>query len=243
MLVTYPDLDVSVYRNVFEEAGISMRMEPFEKKFFERVETYNQLMLSRDFYQRFSTSEYILVYQLDGYVFSDQLADWCQKGYDFIGAPLFRFHGSHEAGNRLWKVGNGGVSLRKTATFLSLFDQTMPRGVYPFFVKNIRRKGFFSMTMTTVAMGIKLLFRSHTVDYFLNHYCDSRINEDMFWCDALSHTRLALTVPSLREAARFCFEKSPAYLYSLTGQTLPFCCHAFERYDYDSFWLNHITIN
>ena len=197
-------------------------------------------MLSRKFYQRFASSEYILIYQLDGYVFSDALETWCQKGYDYIGAPVFRFHGSHEAGNRLWKVGNGGVSLRKTATFLSLFDQVMPVKTFSFFVKNIRKKGCISMVIKTIMMGISLLFRSRTIEYYLIHYCDKRINEDMFWCDALSHTRLALNVPSFIEAAHFCFEKSPAYLYTLIGETLPFSCHAFERYDFDSFWNKYI---
>lgn len=242
VLVTFPELDISAYDYLFEEAGMILRVEFFEKRYFESVETYNQLMLSRDFYQRFASSEYILVYQLDGYVFNDQLADWCLKGYDFIGAPVFRFHGSHEAGNQLWKVGNGGVSLRKTATFLSVFDQPMPLGTYPFFVKNIRIKGFFSMCLKTAIMGIKLVCSTHTVEYYLTHDCDSRINEDMFWCDALSHTTLALKVPGLKEAACFCFEKSPAYLYSLTDQSLPFCCHAFERYEYESFWHKYITI-
>lgn len=243
VLVTFPALDLSAYKELFDEVGLPMRVAYFEKRFFDGVESYNQLMLSRQFYQRFISSEYLLIYQLDGYVFSDQLVDWCQKGYDFIGAPVFRFHGSHEAGNRLWKVGNGGISLRKTATFLSVFDQTMPAGTFPFFVKNIRYKGFFSMVIRTAMMGLTMLIHSRTVEYYLTRYCDNRINEDMFWCDALSNTRLALKVPSLTEAAHFCFEKSPAYLYSLTDQSLPFCCHAYQRYDYDSFWHKHIPQN
>lgn len=243
VLVTHSALDLTIYRLLFEEAGMPLQVEYFEKRYFVGVEAYNQLMLSRGFYHRFVDSEYILIYQLDGYVFSDQLTAWCQKGFDYIGAPLFRFHGSHEAGNRLWKVGNGGISLRKTATFLNLFDQSMPLGTYPFFVKNIRLKGMIPMALDTALMGVKLLLRNHSIDYYLTHHCDKRVNEDMFWCDALSHTRLALKVPSLLEAAYFCFEKSPAYLYSFTQQTLPFCCHAFERYDYGTFWKKHITIN
>ncbi|OPZ99574.1 MAG: hypothetical protein BWY72_00294 [Bacteroidetes bacterium ADurb.Bin416] len=243
VLVTHASLNVSAYEKVFVECGREMRVVSFPSSFFKNVQGYNQLMLSRSFYQRFADYTYLLIYQLDGYVFNDQLTDWCRKGYDFVGAPVFRFHGSHEAGNSLWKVGNGGVSLRKTAAFLSLFDRPMPLGTYPFFIKNIRLKGCAAMISNTAMMGLKLLFYNHTIEYYLTHHCDSRINEDMFWCDALSHTKLALNVPSLQESAYFCFEKSPAYLYTLTQHTLPFCCHAFERYDYPSFWNQFITIN
>lgn len=243
VLVTHATLDTTAYEVLFTEAGLTLQVESFPQPFFSSVQGYNQLMLSRSFYQRFTSFEYLFVYQLDGFVFSDQLADWCRKGYDFIGAPVFRFHGSYEAGNRLWKVGNGGVSLRKTASFLALFDQPMPMRAFPFFVKNIRLKGWTSMLLNTALMGIKLLLYNHSIEYYLKHHCDSRINEDMFWCDALSRTNLALKVPSVQVAALFCFEKSPAYLYTLTNQTLPFCCHAFERYDYTPFWKQHITIN
>lgn len=58
----------------------------FDNKYFRSVKGYNELMLSSVFYQTFINYEYILIYQLDAYVFKDELAQWCQKGYDYIGA-------------------------------------------------------------------------------------------------------------------------------------------------------------
>jgi hypothetical protein len=45
-------------------------------------------MLSIDFYKRFRDYKFILIYQLDAYVFRDELEYWCEQDYDFIGAPL-----------------------------------------------------------------------------------------------------------------------------------------------------------
>ena len=32
----------------------------------------------------------MLIYQLDAFVFQDDLAYWCQQNYDYIGAPWLR---------------------------------------------------------------------------------------------------------------------------------------------------------
>lgn len=47
-------------------------------------------MLSAEFYDRFAAYEYVLIYQLDAFVFADRLAEFCQMGYDYIGAPVRR---------------------------------------------------------------------------------------------------------------------------------------------------------
>lgn len=44
-------------------------------------------MLSAEFYERFLAWDYILLCQTDAFVFRDELADWCARGYDYIGAP------------------------------------------------------------------------------------------------------------------------------------------------------------
>lgn len=48
---------------------------------------YNEMMMSEAFYQLFADSEYILICHTDAWIFSDQLQQWCQKGYDLIAAP------------------------------------------------------------------------------------------------------------------------------------------------------------
>ena len=67
-------------------------------------------MLTPDFYARYAGCEYILLYQLDAWVFEDRLDEWCDKGYDYAGAPLFA-PGSSDL--QCARTGNGGFSLRR----------------------------------------------------------------------------------------------------------------------------------
>ena len=61
--------------------------ENFDDTYFKGTLSYNRLMLSEEFYSRFLAYEYMLIYQLDAFVFRDELEYWCAKGYDYIGAP------------------------------------------------------------------------------------------------------------------------------------------------------------
>ena len=54
----------------------------FDSRFFHDVVSYSQLLLSKAFYETFKNYEYILIYQLDCLLFSDQLDIWCKAGYD-----------------------------------------------------------------------------------------------------------------------------------------------------------------
>lgn len=87
------------------------------------VEAYNQMMLNKTFYGLFHQYQYILIYQLDAYVFSDRLLEFCSLGYDYIGAPWLegKFDMKHEENGVLY-VGNGGFSLRKIDSFLSVLE-------------------------------------------------------------------------------------------------------------------------
>jgi hypothetical protein len=92
----------------------------FPDRFFISPKTYNHLLVSEAFYHEFIEFEYILIYQLDAYVFDDQLSAWCNKGYDYIGAPKLKKE--HVAGkNSILSAPilmNGGLSLRKVKSLL-----------------------------------------------------------------------------------------------------------------------------
>ena len=88
----------------------------FDDKYFESTSSYSQLLLTEEFYKRFIGYEYLLIYQLDAFAFSDRLNEFCALGYDYIGAP---------AKNGNWSkyhVGNGGFSLRKIKKCLSVLS-------------------------------------------------------------------------------------------------------------------------
>lgn len=86
----------------------------FDDRFFKSTATYSELLISEDFYSLFANYKYMLIYQLDAYVFRDELLDFCNLGYDYIGAPVPRKLG--EWGTVRARVGNGGLSLRKISS-------------------------------------------------------------------------------------------------------------------------------
>ena len=51
---------------------------------------YNRMMLSAGFYELFRDYEYLLICHTDAWIFRDELADWCRRGYDCVAAPWVR---------------------------------------------------------------------------------------------------------------------------------------------------------
>ena len=91
----------------------------FPGTYFTSIQSYSHLMVAEEFYTTFADYEYILIYQLDCLVFSNELARWCCAGWDYIGAPWFKDF-SEETAEGLWAVGNGGLSLRKVTSALDV---------------------------------------------------------------------------------------------------------------------------
>ena len=96
----------------------------FARAFFRGTDGYNELMLSREFYQHFLAYEYILIHQLDAFVFSDELERFCQLEYDYIGAPwVLPGVTSIQGEKAMLHVGNGGFSLRNPKTCCHLLEK------------------------------------------------------------------------------------------------------------------------
>lgn len=97
----------------YGDLGQGIRTAPFADIYFQSTTGYSALMLSAELYDRFAAYEYVLIYQLDAFVFADRLTEFCQLGYDYIGAPVRRLIPLwHAIGAR---VGNGGFSLRRVS--------------------------------------------------------------------------------------------------------------------------------
>jgi hypothetical protein len=110
------ELDINLFKNIIPEASY----EYFDACFFKDISGYNNLLLSPQFYKRIKT-DYLLIYQLDAWVFKDDLIEWCNKGFDYIGAP-YSYKGLSLAESQDLKSGeyvlNGGLSLRNTKACL-----------------------------------------------------------------------------------------------------------------------------
>ncbi len=117
-------LNASVYLRHCPEATVI----DFEDKYFKNIAGYNALTMSALLYSTFKAYNYMLIYQLDAWVFSDQLTDWANKNYDYIGAPWIEMPPANPNKEPIIdlrflfkdKVGNGGFSLRKISTHLNI---------------------------------------------------------------------------------------------------------------------------
>ena len=229
IVLVCPDrLDLAEYNDV---TGIVLPVERFASCFFEGIEGYNKLMCSMDFYERFKKYVYMLIYQLDAWVFSDQLQHWCNQEYDYIGAPWFGRHKTYEEGENLWAVGNGGFSLRRVAKFLQVCN---PKSK----VKSLRQYVCECPSPKYLFREISRYFRGRTMKQ--HRESKSYLWEDVYFSLGLDDTQYKMKTPSPEEAALFSMECSPRYLYFLVGQTLPFGCHGWRKYQYDDFWCQFI---
>lgn len=117
LLGNYPVCLIQPYtiKIEYEElSGCKYSVCKFDERYFKNTASYSELMLSSFFYEIFLDFEYILIYQLDCFVFSDRLREFCDMGYDYIGAPQYH------AWTKNVVVGNGGFSLRKVDSSLNV---------------------------------------------------------------------------------------------------------------------------
>jgi hypothetical protein len=125
-LVVPQSLPVDTYKSLWPE----IQVERFNDGYFESISSYNKLMLSKEFYERFSIKYvWMLIHQLDAFVFENKLDYFCQMPYDYFGAPWYGGQLIRPriinprllqlVGKRIY-VGNGGFSLRKIKSFIDL---------------------------------------------------------------------------------------------------------------------------
>lgn len=104
----------------FEHGGCVKR---FDDYYFQSVDTYSELLLSLEFYSAFLEYEYMLIYQLDAFVFYDDLEYFCNLGYDYIGAPwIDGIPVKIRNKTKILFVGNGGLCLRNIQSVIRLLN-------------------------------------------------------------------------------------------------------------------------
>lgn len=248
ILSTYPfvlicpeGLDTTEYRLIMEHYHCNYSVESFLPEFFESVQTYSQLMLSLDFYQRFANTEYMLIYQLDAWVFRDELEYWCKQDYDYIGAPWFvGFEAVQQCSEKvsfLPFAGNGGFSLRKIPSFIEIlskvrlkkYNMKRWKTYFDLYKENKKRRKF---------LKVLKLYLSYTNS--LQFYFDNN-NEDLVIVECFKKIKPKFKLAEYSTAMKFSFEVHPEKLYQLNNHQLPFGCHAFWKYDY-SFWQQFIDV-
>ncbi len=214
--------------------GVTLKIENFDPHYFNGVNQYNQLLLSEGFYTRFKEYDYMLIYQLDAYVFSDEFGNWCKLGYDYIGAPIFG-DGFSDSMTKNVRIGNGGFSLRKIERFITALSYKCNLLSAK---EIIIRFAVFRKPWTRIPLLLLMMLGyRNKISYFIKNW---KYNEDDFWSGFLKGTDLEMRVPSFEIALQFSFECFPSKLFNINRKKLPFGCHAWERYEYELFWKSYI---
>ena len=231
-------MDYGYYVNLAKERGVELMVEMFPDSYFSSVAAYNALCLAKEFYCRFAQYDYMLICQTDAWVFQDELDEWCSKGYDYIGAP--HFFPSSGGDLRLRGVGNGGFSLRRIDYCLWV-TASLPKRLPYFSPKALNE--LVSRDNSTIVRVMELFLKMLGVKNSLGYFNKgNNINEDYVLGTYANHSWLVSPkLPDVETAARFSFETHPAHLYKMIGDRLPFGCHAYMKYDYDTFWSKYIS--
>lgn len=216
--------------------------EKFPDQMFTSTMAYNKLMLSHAFYQRFNQYDFMLIAQLDTYVFSDELDYWCEKGFDYIGAPWFEgFQESTAVSPMKKNSGNGGFSLRKISSFLKVTKPTfrpVPTESWDDLWKKYRTMSYFAKAIRFQRITHRFL---KPLGWYSNVLKNPIMNEDEIFANAVPRIFKWFKVASGVEAIPFAFDCQPTRLYEMNGRALPFGCHAWWRHDLD-FWREFIAI-
>ena len=215
-------LDLAPYRQWIPTAG----EERFAPEYFNGISGYNRLLLSRWFYDRFRTFDYILIHQLDAWVFRDELETWCAREFDFIGAP---FASPLPCGPRLLS-GNGGFSLRRVEAFRELLTPQVglmfrPRYSALLLACQLHRHRPIG---TAIAM-LRLAGLGNSRRRRLRAIADGSRNEDMvFWEFSRHNSYSGLRLASIKDAWRFSWENG-CEPHRATVMPLPFGCHGWNK--------------
>jgi len=226
--------DINLYNELAKQENTSVEFKEFRKIYFENIDGYNRLLISHEFYNCFSSFDYMLIYQTDAYVFSDQLDYWCHAEYDYIGSPWFEGY-SDPISNKLIGVGNGGFSLRNVKKSLLIIGRLNLFRKLKYFQKKLR------ILDKIINHFIRIFFYYQYAKPFSEvlHHQNIVVQEDGFWAEYIPELFSDYKVAPIEHAIRFSFEVNPSYLFKLNGESLPFGCHGWNKYD-PEFWHNFI---
>jgi hypothetical protein len=210
----------------------------FPDRFFGSARAHGALLLSPQFYRAFLPYEYILVHHLDALVFGDQLRDWCEAGYDYIGAPWLLSPDTPHISEE--KVGNGGFSLRRVGSFLRVL-QSRRYFVDPdeYWQRFAARCHPLVRWANAPRRYLKRLTLFNGVRWHVRWALRGGVHEDRFWAEYATYYDPAFRIAPVDAALRFAFEAEPRSSFERIGGRRPFGAHRWQKFDRSFFepWL------
>ena len=216
-------LDNTVTKNVLRETEGTARSLCLSDSHFVSIDSYNQLMISQEFYDQFADFSYILICQVDCLIIQDHLDSWTAHGYSFVGAPVFDGYSQPNLPYDFTGELNGGLSLRKISDCRRVTHETL------FLTCAGAVRIANKVGAVALANQVLRLFGKTIIPV------KPGVNEDVIWTSLVPRYFSGFTIPTPMQASRFAFEAAPEYLLECNDGKLPFGCHAFQRYG-STFW-------
>lgn len=211
------------------------RVKRFPDRFFGSAIAHGRLTTSAKFYESFREYQYILMYQLDALVFSDQLLEWCATDLDYIGAPWLNCPDSPWVTRD--RVGNGGFALLKIESMLKVLHSRRLADNPDAYWQHV------CATKTKLSRWLRFprkhLEYSHWFNGVQRRARGFELNVDLFWADEARHFYPEFKIASMEMGLRFAFEAAPRVCFERNHRQLPFGCHAWPKYD-RAFWEPHL---
>lgn len=220
-------LDVNEYKALRPDA----QFEFIDPKWQASYVMFGRLKVVPFLYRKFSNYKYILFYELDAWVFRDELEYWCNKNYDYIGAPWVEGWKNAASNAPILGVGNGGFSLRKVKSHLKVLHSfAYIKPVSQLWQECKKERGIRRF----LNLLLNLTLKNNTFISFNNYY----LHEDVFWGMIASSRFSWFKTAPVTEALRFSVEAQPERFIK-SVEDLPFGCHAWPKTN-PSFWKQYI---
>jgi hypothetical protein len=223
VMVKPEGLDTSALQARFPFAAV----ETFAPEYFRSVQGYNRLLLSTAFYERFLPSRFMLICQLDVFVFRDELGSWVERGYDYVGAP--------------WVSGSAAsLLLHRVARALGRLRAGGDDRVHPYELRNRVGNGGFSLRKveTHHRLSIEL---EEVIDHYLANAGTHHFHEDVFWSVEPARRGRPHRTPGVEEALAFAWDINPERLFALAGGRLPMAAHGWYKGRHLAFWAERVA--
>lgn len=231
-------LPEGISADIFLDESSSVFLKRVNPRWLSSLKEYNKMKIDPAFYKEFRGYRYMLTYELDSYVFSDVLDEWCERGYDYIGAPWFGVTSYLSVKKKITVGGNSGFSLRNIQNSLKVLEDLK---TIRFFAKTadwFPLRYCFRLISFTLA---KILKRKYAgLEIFRAYLEHEYVHEDVFWADFIPSMYPFFKLSTFEESLRFSFEKQPEVCYEMNGGNLPFGCHAWNKYN-PEFWRKYIS--
>jgi hypothetical protein len=230
----YPDsMDISAYTNICQ----NLLLKPLPAQWLASIEAYNRMKVSLDFYHLFSEYTHMLTYELDAYIFNNDLKAANAFKFDFIGAPFFEGYWEATPNAPFIAGCNSGFSVRNIASCIQVL-QSMQKFRFRWVLHQLFLSRFKPLK-DAINRWTKNNYDVFISGKFGFYFGGFHLNEDLIWTEVVPQLFPSFSIAPPMAALQFSFEYNLPQSLKLNGGKLPLGCHAWHRNP--EFWDAYIS--